>query len=201
MFLLILVWSVATQPAAALSLGSHLKLQESYSAESKSNIPQAIEKMVALYKTEPKDYFVNLRLGRLFFEDKKYKNSIDHYTNASNLRPQSLEPLLGLSLIHITIGDWHKTLHTCHAILKRDPENFLGQQRMVQAYLKLKHFPHAIQVATEALKSYPTDPVFLEQKGYALKEQGKLDEAKAVLTELLMVSPRNEYARSVLGQE
>jgi len=188
------------KPVAALTLDSHLRIQESYVAESQGKKALAIERMIQIYKGEPNDYFVNLRLGWLFYSNGKYKNAEDHYSRAAGITPTSVEPLLGLSLTLVTEENWTQVLQTCEELLKRDPNNYLGQQRKIQAYLKLNRFSEAAQTASEVLKMYPTDAVFLEQRGYALQQQEKTEEARSVLTFLLAISPKNEYARSILGK-
>ena len=189
----------AFQPvASALTPESQNLLLSSYTLEAQGIISDAIAKTVAVYKSEPNDYLVNLRLGWLFYLDKKYKNSMEHYVRAAYAAPYSVEPLLGLSQTELTVEDYSKTAETCKLIVKLDPGSYLGHQRLIRALLKLKLFAQAAEVSDQALVTYPTDPIFLEQKGFALKEQGKTEEAYRVLSYLLLVSPSNTYAHSIV---
>lgn len=191
---------VCVGSAFALSIESQGHLSASYADESQGLIRAAIEKTVLAYKSEPSDYLVNYRLGWLFYLDRKYKNSIDHYTRAAGVAPLSLEPLLGLSQTLLAAEEYAKAWETCKSILKLDPGNYVARQRSAQAQLKLKLFAEALETTTRALASYPTDAIFLEQKGFALKQLGREEEARATLTLLLLVNPHNVYARAVLDE-
>jgi tetratricopeptide (TPR) repeat protein len=184
--------------AHALTFESQTQLSASYSDEAQGLIHAAVEKMAMVFKAEPGDYLVNLRLGWLFFLEKKYKNSLDHYTRAAYQAPYSVEPLLGLSQTLLAAEEYARALETCKLILKLDPGSYLGHQRTVQAQIKLKQFANAVDTSTQALLTYPTDPVLLEQRGFALRELGRDEEAVKTLTYLLLVSPHNAYARFVV---
>jgi tetratricopeptide (TPR) repeat protein len=198
-FFILFVFIVSSTQAFALSVEEQTMVLESYSAEKVGNIPSAIEKMVRAFQNNQNDYYINLRLGWLFWLDKKYKNSIDHYGRAQTTLPSSLEPLLGLSLVNSTIGDYTATAKAAEQILARDSKNYYGLQRLVTAHIQLKQLKPALSRAEQGLALYPTDPIFLEQKGFVQKELGNQAGAKETLNYLLLVSPQNGYARTQLG--
>jgi len=185
--------------ARALTLAENTVVLESYVAEEQRNYSIAIGKLMPLLKTSPNDYFLNLRLGWLFFQSQKYKNAINHYEAAAKVEPASVEPGLGLSAVLMTISDYPEAIAACKEILRRDPLNYMGRQRLIKAYLGQKDFANAAREAEAALKTYPTDAIFLEQRGYALTQSGQTDQARQVLATLLLVNPKNPYARSILG--
>ncbi len=182
--------------AFGMTLDDQTLVYDSYAAERIGDIPKAVAKMVAILQNNPTDYFVHLRLGWLFYIQKKYKNSIDHYSGAFNATPSSIESLLGLSLVYYSTASYDKAAKACSLLLQRDPKNHTGLQRIITSQIQLRDFVHALENSNTATELYPTDPVFLEQKAYLLKETGKPEEAKATLAILLLVSPQNAYARA-----
>lgn len=193
------VYLISVPQGFCLPLNSQEIILESYAAEGEGRTPQAIEKMVRLFNGAPNDYFINFRLGWLFYLDKKYTNSANHYASAARIEPGSVEARLGQTLALLAAGDYGRVVEVSRDLLKLDPKNYLGQQRMIQAYLRLKDYSNAAVQAYNALKSYPSDVVFLEQYGFILNELGRTEDAKKTLGFLFLISPKNVYARSVLG--
>jgi tetratricopeptide (TPR) repeat protein len=154
--------------------------------------------MISLLNTQTDDYLVNYRLGWLFSRAKKDKNAIDHYEAAAKASPLSLEPWLALSLLHLNLGNHRQALEACAALLDRDPKNYFGLLRSAAAHQGLKKNSLALAVTDQALALYPLDTLFLEKKAYLLRELGKTEESDQVLAKLILLSPQNPYARSVL---
>jgi tetratricopeptide (TPR) repeat protein len=182
--------------AKALTVEQQASVYDSYAFERAGDFSHAMERMVQVFKQSPSDYFVNLRLGYLFYTLKKYKNSADHYERAVQLNTASIEPLLGLTQVYLASETYDKVIKACSSILQKDPRNYTALQRLITSEIRLKDYAHADAHAGEALKLYPTDAIYLEQRAFALKELGKANDAKAILSTLLLVSPQNEYARS-----
>lgn len=201
MLALFLLGSIAlggTPSAVALSADETILLYDSYAAESRGDVDGALAKALGVLRTQPDDYLVNYRLGWLFSRAKKYKNAIDHYTAAAKASPESVEPWLVLSLLHLNLGNHQQSLGAGTALLKRDPKNYFGLLRSSAAQQALKMHAEALATTNQALILYPLDALFLERKGYLLRELGKVAESDRVLGQLLLVSPQNLYANSVL---
>lgn len=173
-------------------------LYESYALEAKADYENAAKKVASLYEENKKNYFLNMRLGYLFSYSKKYANSADHYLNASKLVPTSLEPWLALSLFYFNIGDFSKCLEASSEILKREKLNYYGLVRSASCAIKMKAYGTARTYVERGLKLYPLDPIFLEQKGFILVTEGTPNLATEILETLLLISPQNEYAKSIL---
>jgi tetratricopeptide (TPR) repeat protein len=197
--LAVVIAAVVSSSAWAVSLDDRVALYDSYTLEGQGLITKAIEKVTGVLSRNQTDYFVNYRLGWLFFLEKKYKNSIEHYQKAANLVPTSIEPWLGASYVYVMTGDYSNSVRTCAEALKRDPQNYTCLQRTTLSLIRLKDYSGAIEKANISLKLYPTDLVFLEQKVFALKESGHADEAKDIASALITLSPRNVYAKRVLA--
>lgn len=184
--------------AAAITRGESALLYDSYAEEAKGDIRASISRMVIILGSEPDDYLVNYRLGWLFSLDKEYKNSIDHYLRAAKTAPNSLDPWLALSLLYLNIGDYQLAIKSSNEILVRDPKNYYGLLRLAAAEQALGMNSEALAATNKDLRSYPLDTLLLEKKGYLLKKLGKGKESVHVLKQLLLLSPTNAYAKSVL---
>lgn len=189
------------EKAFALSTDAKALVYESYAFEEKRDYPKAIEKMVKALGSDEKDYFLNFRLGWLFSLDKKYKNSFTHYEKAASVAPKSLEPLLSLSLLYFNLGDFANAAATAEKVINLDPSNYYGLMRAISSNIKLKKYAQALPHAEEAVKYYPTDAIFLEQKGFLEVSLNKAAEGKETLKQLLLISPKNIYAKSILGAQ
>lgn len=189
-----------TTTAYALTLEEKTIVYDSYALEKAGSLDKSIEKMNLIYQRNPNDYFVNLRLGWLFFIDKKYKNSEDHYERAFKSDAESIEPLLGLSTLYLATAAYDKVVKVSLIVLKKDPANYKVLQSFITSEIRLKNYKYALTYANWALKLYPTDPVFLEQRAYVVQESGMSKELlPETLSLLLLVSPENAYARSQLN--
>ena len=184
----------------AVSSEEYTAIYDSYRLEAQFKYPQAIAKMTEIYAKNSDDYFVNYRLGWLFSLDLKYKNSVDHYKRAATKNPTSLEPWLALSSMMINLGEWQSAISFSEEILKRNPGNYYGNLRYILGHLRLKNYAQALEKVDYILKSYPIDPIFLEQKAFALAESGKTDQAKKVIRELILISPSNIYAKTFMNK-
>lgn len=182
--------------AQAFTLEEQTSVYDSYALEAKGQIGKAIERMVALSIKHGNDYFTNYRLGYLFSIDKKYKNSIEHYQKAATSAPTSVEPWLALSSLQVNLLDYAGAVASSTELLKRDPNNYYGLLRLTLSYIRLKNYQPAVDNANRSLQLYPIDPIFLEQKAFALAQMGRQDEARTVISTLILISPRNEFART-----
>jgi len=174
-------------------------VNDSYRAEATKDYAQAISKMTKVHDENKSDYFVNFRLGWLHNLVKKYDKTTEFYEQAAKSSPESLEPWLALSILNLNLGNNEKLLNVTEEILKRAPTNYYGLQRGITACIKLKKYEPGLTNVNKALEMYPTDTIFLEQKGYILKQMNKGSEAKKVLEFLLLLSPENAYAKSILA--
>ncbi|MBI5884424.1 MAG: tetratricopeptide repeat protein [Elusimicrobia bacterium] len=197
-FLLVPLALGGTNSAAALTPDETTLLYNSYGAESKGDLDGALSHALGIIRTNPEDYLANYRLGWLFSRARKYKNAIDHYSAAAKASSESVEPWLALSLLHWNLGNYQQALGACTALLKRDPKNYYGLLRSSAAQQALKMNAEALATTDEALMLYPLDALFIERKGYLLRELGRPLESDQVLKRLLLVSPHNAYANSIL---
>lgn len=190
---------VCVSDAFCLTVTEQTEVYDSYNLEAKGNLEAAAQKMIKIHAANPDDYFVNYRLGYLLSMNKKYANALIHYQKSANLRPLSLEPLLGMSLTAYYAGDDSKLISVSKEILKINAQNYYGFLRMAGAQIRIKDFEGALKTSSEALKYYPLDAIILEQKAFALNALGKVSDAKQVAQELILLSPTNFFAKSLMN--
>jgi len=134
---------------------------QSYNYEKVGDYTDAIKVLIPLYKKYPKGYTLNLRLGYLFFMDKKYDNALKYYKNASLILPYSFEPKLGMMRVYLTTGEYQKSIEIGYSILKVDYYNYYANLYTLQALKLKKDYKNALAIANKMLTIYPTDITYL----------------------------------------
>lgn len=195
-FLLGLLFVNLSLQAKELTLPEKATLYESYAFEARLKYEEAAKKIGNLYETHKDNYFLNMRLGNLYSLAKKASQSVGYFQRAATISPGSLEPWLALAQLHVNTGDYKKAEAVCWELLKRDRENYHGLMHMAMSMIALKKYSDALSKVEDAMKLYPLDPTFLEQKGYLLVKENKMDAARETLGLLLLISPQNAYAKS-----
>lgn len=181
-----------------LSLEEQTDVYNTYTLEAKADYAGAVAKMIKIQAANTDNYFVNYRLGYLLSMTKKYSNAAVHYEKAAQIETASVEPWLALSLMYFYAADDSKVISSSKEILKRDSKNYYGLLRLAGAQIRTKDFAGALETSSEGLKNYPLDATLLEQKGASLKALGKADDAKKVAQQLIVISPANVFAKTVL---
>lgn len=173
--------------------------QRSYNYEQMGKYSEAIKVLVPLYKQYRNGYTLNLRLGWLFFLDKKYKDSINYYQKASLLSPYAVNPRLGLARIYLATEAYQKAEAAAQKVVKTDYYNFYGNLYMVKALIAQKKYNAAQAIISKMLTLYPTSVPFLEQLAAVYRKTGSRY-LKKVYEDILTLDPNNVFARSALKQ-
>ena len=195
LFLTLGSWCVAVQ---AGSLNYYQAFRDSYRYEKMGAYRDAILAILPIYQEHPRFYLVNLRLGWLYYLSGKYGNSIEHYQKALEVQPQSFEAMLGLSLPLMAQKKWNKVERLMNQLVSQDRYNFYGNLRLAIA-LRLQNKANlAEKVCRHMLSHYPASLPFLVELGQDLWWQGKKEEARQVLGQVLLIDPENVVARELL---
>jgi tetratricopeptide (TPR) repeat protein len=171
----------------------------SYNYEQIGKYSEAIKVLLPLYKQYKNGYTLNLRLGWLFFLDKKYKDSISYYQKASLLSPYAINPRLGLARIYLATEAYHNAEAAAQRIIKIDYYNFYANLYMVKALIAQKKYDAAQAIISKMLTIYPTSVPFLEQLALVYRATGNRH-VKKVYEDILTLDPNNVLARSALKQ-
>ena len=168
---------------------------KSYDYEQMGKYKEAIKVLAPLYKKYPKGYTLNLRLGWLFYLDKKYSNAIKYYKKASLINSYALDPKLGLINVYLTTERFKDAEVVAYELLKVDYYNYYANLYMVKALIAQAKYKTATKIINKMLALYPTDIKYLEQLAvvYKITKNPYLDR---LYEDILILDPNNILVRS-----
>ncbi|WP_457641203.1 tetratricopeptide repeat protein [Persephonella sp.] len=170
----------------------------SYQYEKSGSFEDAIKSLIPVYNKYPDGYTVNLRLGWLYYLNKKYANSIYHYEKAVKVAPYSIEAKLGYTLPLLAQSRYADVEKVCYQILNTDFYNYFGNLRLSFVLRMQKKYDLAEKVINKMLVIYPTDVNFLLELGLLRFSTGKKEDAKRVFNDILILDPENVIAKEYL---
>jgi len=170
----------------------------SYQYEKSGNYEDAIKSLMPVYNKYPDGYTLNLRLGWLYYLNKKYANSIYHYEKAMKVAPYSIEAKLGYTLPLLAQSKYSDVEKVCYQILNTDFYNYYGNLRLSFVLRMQKKYDTAEKVIKKMLVVYPTDVNFLLELGLLRFYTGKKEEAKTIFNDVLILDPENITAKEYL---
>ena len=155
-------------------------INQSYIHESKLDYDRAIETLMPLYKLDSNSYFMNLRLGWLFYLKGPLKNAEFHYQRAIEIKPSSLEARLGLYKVFTAKFQHDLALQTAKSIITLDSHHYTGHLQAASSAMMLNDYTTALTYIESIRKHYPIDQGLLEQRCLILS---KMPEMKAAFQE------------------
>ncbi len=170
---------------------------KSYDYEKVGRYQEAIKVLVPLYKKYPNGYTLNLRFGWLFYLNEHYKDALEYYNRATQLKPYSMEPKLGLIKVYLNMYQYQKAETVGNTILKVDYYNYYGNFYTIRSLIYQKKYDTALKITKKMLALYPTDVLFLEQLATIYKET-KSPYLQQVYQDILILDPNNVLVRSNL---
>lgn len=186
--LLILSFSIilASQESEEIKKGYF----KSYDYEQMGKYTEAIKVLSPIYKKYPKGYTLNLRLGWLFYLQKKYADSIKYYKKASLINTYALDPKLGLIRIYLDTQKYSEAEVTSQELLKVDYYNYYANLYMVKALIAEDKTKTAQEIINKMLALYPTDISYLEQLAIVYKRT-KSSYLQKLYEDILILDPNN----------
>jgi len=171
---------------------------KSYNYEKMGNYGDAVKAILPVYQEYQKGYTVNLRLAWLYYLNKNYANSLEHYENAIKIAPYSLEAKLGHLMPLLAQEKYQQVEKESFEILNRDYYNYYGNLRLIFALRMEKKYDSAEKIALKMLALYPIDVSFLTE--YALIKYGQGEKKTAIQTfnNILILDPENVTAKKYL---
>jgi tetratricopeptide (TPR) repeat protein len=176
--------------------GSYLR---SYEYERTQDYENAIRALSPVYEAYPSGYTVNLRMGWLFYLNGNFTNAVAHYEAASSAAPSALEPKLGRLLPLMAQGRWDSTEALAYQVVSVDHYSYYGNLRLGIALRMQGKLDAAYQVILKMATAYPTDTLFLQELARLAVARGDEDEAARLYTDVLILDPENQEARTYLG--
>jgi len=166
--------------------------KNSYNYEIKGLLNKAIDELMEVY--DRNNYEINLRLGWLYYQDKKYTESIGYYNNAINIMPYAIEAKFGLVLPAADAEDWVKVVEQYNAILQIDPQNTVANFRLGMIYYYKPDYELALKYFEKVGNLYPFDYDTILMMGWTNYQLGKTKEAKVLFERTLMIKPDDSSA-------
>ena len=161
----------------------------------KGNYQKAIDVLLNIYKNNENDYLINLRLGYLYYLQKRYDKSIEYYKKAIQLtNEKSIEPFLGLTLPLASQEKWSEVEKAYQKILSIDPNNYTANLRLGQIYFNRKDYSKAENYLKKVYNFYPSDYEANLYLGWTYFYLNKKSDAKFHFVNTLMVSENDKSA-------
>jgi tetratricopeptide (TPR) repeat protein len=159
--------------------------------EEKKEYNNAIQSLLQNYEENKNDYLFNLRLGWLYYSKGDYSKSKTYYQRAVDIRKNSTEAILALTLPVSKLDDWDLVQSIYQKILKIDPNNFYANLYLGQIYLNKTEYGKAKELLEKIYESNPGSYDVNMSLGWTYYYLGKASNARELFTNVLMLSPND----------
>ena len=171
---------------------------KSYESEQAGKYSTAINDLKPVYKSD--SYFVNIRLGWLYYLTKQYAESIKYYNIAIAMKPYAIEARFGCVKPLSAIESWENVKVQYVQILKIDPQNTLANYWLGVIYYNKKSFAAAEKLFEKVVNLYPLDYDSIIMLAWTKLNLGKSPDAKVLFYQALVIRPNDSSAISGLKQ-
>lgn len=189
----ILANGVMSQSQAAMQTA----FSRSYESEQGKKYIQAINDLKSIYKSD--GYFVNIRMGWLYYMAKQHSESIKYYNIAIALKPYAIEARFGCVKPLSAIESWNSVRTHYMQILKIDPQNTVANYWLGVVYYNRKDYNNALNHFEKVVNLYPLDYDSLVMLAWTKLYLGKMSEAKVLFNQALVIRPRDSSASEGLN--
>jgi len=165
---------------------------KSYESEQAKKYAQAINDLKPIYKAD--SYFVNIRMGWLYYMSKQYSESIKYYNTAIALKPYAIEARFGCVKPLSAIESWNNVKAHYLQILKIDPQNTVANYWLGVIYYNRKDYSNALKNFEKVVNLYPLDYDSIVMLAWTKLNVGKLAEAKVLFNQALVIRPGDSSA-------
>ena len=172
----------------------------SYNYEKIADYKDAIKVLIPIYKKYPKGYTLNLRLGYLFYMNKKYENAIKYYKQASLSLPYSFEPKLGMMRVYLTTGEYDKVIQIGYSLMKINYYDYYVNLYTLQALKNKKNYKDALVLANKMLAIYPTNITYLVNLAKIYEVTNPKYAKEIYEKSILILDPNNVSAKIFLNK-
>lgn len=149
---------------STITLSSNLPdaMKKSYDFENTKNYSMAIKLITPYAETKKYAYFINLRLGWLFYQSQLYKNAKMHYELAIKEEPLSVNARLGLSNVLAELQDFTTYEKELLVITSNQPHHYEASRRLIYYYMESKLYRSAYKLLKSLINIYPEDKTLIE---------------------------------------
>lgn len=176
-------------------------MTDSYQLEKKGNFKASINSLMSLYLMRPTEYFLNLRLGWLYYQSQKYKNALYHYSLAQKSEKSSINAVLGMSYSHEQLGEIDESIAVLLNFNSQNPFNMELNIRLASLFLGISQYTSALAVYEQILRFYPENTSILVKKAVVLFKLKKIKNSKEVFYKILQIDPSNTTALKYMNTD
>jgi len=165
---------------------------KSYESEQARKYSQAINDLKPIYKAD--SYFVNIRMGWLYYMSKQFTESIKYYNVAIALKPYAIEARFGCVKPLSALESWNNVRAHYLQILKIDPQNTVANYWLGVIYYNRKDYGNAMKNFEKVVNLYPLDYDSIVMLAWTKLNVGKTAEAKVLFNQALVIRPGDSSA-------
>ena len=165
---------------------------QSYYYEKVANFTSAVSTLKKVYAAD--SYEINLRLGWLTYNAGLYKESMNYYMTAINLRPVSIEARLGYVYPAAAFGNMNSVIEQYNKVLEIAPLHSTVNYKLGYIYYEKKDYVTAIKYFEKVVNLYPFTYDGLLMFAWTNFQLGKTREAQVLFNKVLMLSPGDKSA-------
>ncbi|MFC1676680.1 tetratricopeptide repeat protein [Planctomycetota bacterium] len=114
-----------------------------------------------------------------------------------NVRQDSIMCLTGSALCDI--GHYEEGIRSLRKAVELEP-TLVNMVALAGALEKAEEYSEKLELSNRILEKAPNNLDGLQFKAYVLAKRGNLDEAEGLARKALRISPKNSYAKEVLGE-
>lgn len=182
------VWQMDGQNQATW----HNAFYKSYDLEKTGNYVSAIKELKKVYRAN--DYFVNIRLGWLYYLEKNYNESLRFYQWAIRLKPNAIEARFGCVKPLSAMEKWEEVKQQYLTILNIDSQNTLASYWLGVIYYNRKDYARAVKLFEKIVNLYPLDYDSVIMLAWTKLQLGRSVEAKLLFNHALTLHPNDSDA-------
>ena len=161
----------------------------SYNKETAKDFEGAIKALKEVYAET--SYEINLRLGWLYYQNGLNVESINYYTKAMNLRPNSIEAKLGFTYPQSALNHWEEVIGAYKEVLAIEEYKTKALFNLGTIYFNNKNYTEAAKYFDKLYSIYPFDFDALNMLAKTMMQMGKSEEATFYFQKALLISPDN----------
>ena len=168
--------------------------ESSFAHEAIGDTRAALKDVLAILELDPSHYLGTLRAGWLYYSRGGYAQAVDYYRAAAQLRPEAIEPLVGMMLPLMAAKRWSDAAAAGQKVLRTAPRNYLAARRLAFVYFSQGKYDKATRTYRAVLRDYPSDTEMMLGLGWTLLRQEKKAEARAQFGAVLEIRRKNANA-------
>lgn len=159
----------------------------------------ALSEMEKIKNDLTDDYFTNLRLGWLYYNNKKYQESIKYYNQAFVLsNNKSVEALLGLTYPLDALSKTDEIITTYKKVLEIDNNNYTANLKLAIIYYYKANYQSAKLFLDKIYPLYSSDYYINLYYGWTLYKLNSKSKAREFFINALINNPNDASAKEGL---